>query len=206
LLDIIRAKGFGLSMISPITRAPLDFVGYSLVDDNNIVQSDGDDSLSTTTKLQPEKSYWYLVSFNWNGGKWSYAPANDTPATLYMNDIRNVRKAVRRISTNDAEETLGVWIAPNGDTRVQCEKLVEKSRIWADHMRTGSIRKDEAWLAMQTTIWRTFCYPLNAVNLTKAQCEAIMSPVLHYALPAMGVCRNFPRAMVFSPLKTQDLG
>jgi hypothetical protein len=219
LLDIIRTKGFGLSMISPITRSPLNFVGYSFVDDNDIVQSDGDDSLSTAIKLQravdtwegglkvtggalgPEKSYWYLVSFNWNGGKLSYAPANDTPATLYMNDIQNVRKAVRRISTSDAEETLGVWIAPNGDTRVQCEKLVEKSRIWADHMRTGSIRKDEAWLAMQSTIWRTFCYPLNAVNLTKAQCETIMSPVLHYALPAMGVCRNFPRAMVFSPLK-----
>jgi hypothetical protein len=26
-----------------------------------------------------------------------------------------------------------------------------------------------------------------------------MSPVLHYALPGMGVCRNSPRVLVFSP-------
>lgn len=131
---------------------------------------------------------------------------NYPPATLYMNDINEVRHAVRRIPTTDAEETLGVWIAPNGDTTVQCEKLVEKSKIWAYHMRTGVIRKDEAWLAMQSTIWRTFCYPLNAVNLSKKQSEAIMSPVLHYALPAMGICRNFPRAVVFSSLKHAGIG
>ena len=59
-------------------RIPV-FSHYSFVDDNDIVQSDGDDSSSTAIKLQravdtwegglkvtggalgPEKSYWYLV-------------------------------------------------------------------------------------------------------------------------------------------------
>lgn len=129
-----------------------------------------------------------------------------TPATLYMNDINEVRKIVRRITTSTAEETLGVWIAPDGNTQVQCNKLVEKAIQWANHMRTGVIRTDETWLALQTTIWRTFSYPLNAMNMTPAQCEAIMSPVLQYALPAMDICRNFPRALVFSPMKHAGIG
>jgi hypothetical protein len=120
--------------------------------------------------LGPEKSYWYLVSFKWNGGKWSYAPITDTPATLYMNDIQNIRKVVKRILPNQAEETLGVWIAPNGDTKVQVQKLLEKAHTWAEQMRTGVIRKTEAWLGLTSTIWRTLCYPLNACNLTISQC------------------------------------
>jgi hypothetical protein len=89
--------------------------------------------------LGPEKSYWYLVSFKWYGGRWIYAPAADTPSILYMNDINEVRKAVRRIDTHQAEETLGMWIAPNGNTNVQCNKMKEKAQLWVDHMRTGSI-------------------------------------------------------------------
>jgi hypothetical protein len=56
-----------------------------------------------------------------------------------MNDINEVRKAVRRIDTHQAEETLGMWIAPNGNTNVQCNKMKEKAQLWVDHMRTGSI-------------------------------------------------------------------
>jgi hypothetical protein len=79
------------------------------------------------------------------------------PKTLFMNDINGIRKAVRRISPHHAEETLGVWIALNGNIATQWKKLVEKALLWADHMRTSIIRKNETWLALQTTIWRTFC-------------------------------------------------
>jgi hypothetical protein len=88
-----------------------------------------------------------------------------------MNDIQDVRKEVRHIEPYQAEETLGVWIAPDGNVAMQLEKLLEKSILWADQMRTGVIRKDETWLALQSTIWRTLCYPLNATNLSKTQCE-----------------------------------
>jgi hypothetical protein len=123
-----------------------------------------------------------------------------------MNDIDGVRKAVRRISPHHAEETLGVWIAPDGNTETQCMKLREKANLWADHMHTGVIKKSKTWLALNSTIWRTFSYSLNATNLTKTQCEHIMSPVINYALPAMGICRNFPRALVYSPTKYAGLG
>ncbi len=77
--------------------------------------------------LGPDKSYWYLVSFTWSGGRWSYASILEAPATLFMNYIHEVRKTVRRISPHDAEETLGVWIAPDGNTDVQCKKPLEKA-------------------------------------------------------------------------------
>jgi hypothetical protein len=33
-----------------------------------------------------------------------------------------------------------------------------------------------------------------------------MAPVLNYALPAMGICRNFPRALVFSTTLHAGIG
>jgi hypothetical protein len=86
LLDTLRSKGFGLQLMSPITQSPLSFVGYSFVDDTDIVQSDGSTIYNTVKKqqeavdtweggrkvtggaLSPEKSYWYLVAFTWTGG------------------------------------------------------------------------------------------------------------------------------------------
>jgi hypothetical protein len=166
LLDTIQSKGYGFSMASPITNQEISFVGYSFVDDNDIVQSDGGQPRKTTVKLQqavdtwegglkitggalgPDKSYWYLITFNWTvGGKWSYAPVSDTPATLYMKDIQNNRKVVCHIRPDQVRRNARVWIAPNGDMFAPCKSLTEKSILWADQMRTGFIRKDETWLA-----------------------------------------------------------
>jgi hypothetical protein len=123
-----------------------------------------------------------------------------------MNDINDVRRVVRRIPTNHAEETLGVWIAPDGNMITQVKKLLDKALQWADQMRTGVIRKDETWLALHSTIWRTLSYPLNAVNITNAHWEKIMFPIINFALPAMGVCRKFPRDLVFSSYKFAGMG
>jgi hypothetical protein len=224
MLDTLRSKCYGFRLFSPISNQLIEFVGYSFMDDNDIVHSDRGNPTDTASKLQatvdtwegslkvtggalgPEKSYWYLVSFTWNGGSWSYSPISENPATLYMNDVSEVRKAVRRIPTQHAEETLGIWIAPDGNTNTQCKKMIEQAQLWADHMHTGVIRKDETWLALQSTIWRSLCYQLNAVNLAKNQCKKIMSPVLNYALPAMGICRNFPRDVVFSSTQYCGIG
>jgi hypothetical protein len=84
--------------------------------------------------------------------------------------------------------------------------MYQKELIWADNMRTGRIARKDVWLSLTSTIWRTLCYPLSAVNLTKKQYDDLMSPLLNYALPALGVCRTFPRALVFAPTKHMGLG
>jgi hypothetical protein len=53
---------------------------------------------------------------------------------------------------------------------------------------------------------RTLCYPLSAINLTKKQCDNLMIPLLSYVLPAIGVCRTFPRDLIFAPTKYLGLG
>jgi len=73
-------------------------------------------------------------------------------------------------------------------------------------MRIGRIFREEAWLAINTTIWRTLSYPLAALRISKDQWEAITAPILRYGLPAMGICRNFSRQLTFSDTSLLGLG
>ncbi len=94
----------------------------------------------------------------------------------------------------------------DGNTIKQQEKMKDMAIKWADCMRTGHIPKEDAWIAFYSTIWKSLTYPLPALNLSKEDCEHIMAPVLTYLLPAMGVCRNFSRALVFNSVKYMGLG
>jgi hypothetical protein len=42
--------------------------------------------------------------------------------------------------------------------------------------------------------------------MSKEECESIMQPILTYLLPAIGVCRNFPRTLVYNSIKYMGLG
>jgi hypothetical protein len=53
-------------------------------------------------------------------------------------------------------------------------------------MQAGNITREELWTSLQTTILRTLTYPLPCTQLSKKECEDIMSILLSYALPAMG--------------------
>lgn len=125
---------------------------------------------------------------------------------LYINDIHGNRQLLRRLEPHQAETTLGVDLAPNGDTSQQAEKMRLQAIKWADAMRTGKISRNDAWTAVTSTIWRTLSYQLPALNLTMQQCDKIMSPVHHYGLPAMSICCNFPWNVVFSPIDHKELG
>jgi hypothetical protein len=226
LLNLLRSEGFGCEFLSPISRETISFVGYAFVDDTDVIVSNSrmnsfQDTLSTLQMavdtwegglkatcgaLVPEKTFWYLIDFKWSSGKWYYKPISDCPGNISINDINGIRKVLRRCEVHDAQETLGVHLAPDGNTKQQQQKMLEAAIKWADAMRTGKIPKDDAWLAFNSTIWKTLLYPLPALNMSPEDCDRIMAPLLRYLLPAIGVCRNFPRTLVYNSPQYMGLG
>jgi hypothetical protein len=55
--------------------------------------------------------------------------------------------------------------------------LREKTDKWADQVRTGHHKKQDAWLCLQTTIMRTIEYALPTTTLSRKQLDYIMAPV-----------------------------
>jgi len=224
LLNVLREKGFGCKVICPLSSSYFRFVGYAIVDDMDVIQSALTDSPeSARAQLQhaidtwefslkatcgafvPEKMVWWLVRFKWSRNSWSYAGIQDSPGELMVNDIENNRKVVKRLEPHQAYETLGVYLAPDGNLNEQFQKMKKAASAWANGLRTGNITKPEVWIALNSTIMRTLIYPLPALRLTRAQCEAILAPILGYCLPALGICRNFTRKLVFLTLDYMGL-
>ena len=86
------------------------------------------------------------------------------------------------------------------------KNLQKKIQQWSEHIAAGRLSKSEMWMAVQSTILRTLAYPLPALNLSKKEWDGILSPLLATVLPRLGICRHFPRAMVFAPVKVFGLG
>jgi hypothetical protein len=67
---------------------------------------------------------------------------------------------------------LGVYMAPDGNTRDHVRYLRSKAEQWATNMRQASRNnKQEVWLALHCTIPFVLCYSLPAVTLTADECR-----------------------------------
>jgi hypothetical protein len=186
LFNILHEKGFSCKILCPLSSEYFRFVGYAFVDDTNIIQLVLQEDPEATKKqlqeaidtwefslkatcgaLVPKKTVWWLVSFCWSGSSWRYAGIQGSPGDLYMNDISNNRKVIKRLEPNQAYETLGVFLAPDGNLDEQFQKMLNAATKWADNLRTGAINRNDVWLALQSTILRTLMYPLPSIRLSK---------------------------------------
>jgi hypothetical protein len=98
VLKMMKDEGFWFMYKTSIEGKQLHFIGYSFVDDTDIIQSsqpgepfqvldmrmqDVMDTWegglrATGAALEPEKSCWYLIQFCWKNGQWAYVSNKDT--------------------------------------------------------------------------------------------------------------------------------
>jgi hypothetical protein len=198
VLKIMKGEGFGFMYKTSIEGKQLHFVGYSFVDDTDIIQSGQPGEpfqvlarhiqaamdtrecglWATGGALEPEKSCWYLIRFCWKNGQWAYVSNEDTPASISVRNHAGDRVELERLEVTEAPNTLGVKTAPTGDNTAQFEQILEASKKWAAQIKVSNLRQMDAWLALRSTIWKTLEYPLTCMTLTKKQCEQIMRPAM----------------------------
>ncbi len=230
LINMLRDAGFGFRSTTPISGTSYRFACYTFVDDTDTVHSIEDPSATypevvqemqnaintwegglraTGGALSAAKSYWYLLSMEWSQPKqrWQYQSIDVTPAQLTICGNPSLpRTPLTRYETSHAEETLGLWIAPDSNQKAQVTALQSKLAVWSDKIRTRQLPSSLAWLAVSSGISMALRYPLSATNLSKSECYQITKPLLDVALPAMGLPRRMPHALVFSPKEFLGFG
>ena len=210
-----------------MSQEQFSFVCYAFVDDTDLVHaSDHDIGLdglvdemqsvvdtwegglrASGGALVPDKSYWYLIHFTFQNNRWRYTSIEDTPAKITIRDVSGLtRVELDRLEVFEARETLGVYIAMDGDQATQMEALVAITQRWADLVRSGKLTQAEAWFSLTFCIIKSLEYPLMATSLSQAQCDIIMKPILNAGLPALGYNRKMPSAVVFGPRRFQGIG
>jgi len=222
LINMLRDAGFGFRSTTPLSGKYYRFACYTFVDDTDTIHSLTDPSAeypeavkgmqdalntwegglrATGGALSAGKSYWYLLSMKWNQSRqrWQYQTIDATPSQLTILGTSAHRTTLTRHECSHAEETLGLWIAPDSNQSAQVLALQNKLAVWSDRIRTRQLPSSLAWLAVSSGISMALRYPLAATNLSKSDCHTITKPLLDVALPAMGLPRRMPHALVFSP-------
>ena len=139
---------------------------------------------ATGGALVPSKSHWYLVHFEWKNGQWSYGKS--TSDELYVRNPEGARVALECLPSHEARRTLGFRLAPDGNNNAEKANMLKVAKEWAAKVNVLGSRS-LAWVALSTTILPKLRYPLTVTTLTQKDCGNIMQPILHAALPAIGV-------------------
>jgi hypothetical protein len=75
------------------------------------------------------KSYWYLIHFKFLNNQWKYEKSIDTPGELTIRDVSGLnRVTLERLKVSEARETLGVFIAMDGNQHTQMAELLIKTQ------------------------------------------------------------------------------
>jgi ribonuclease HI len=228
IINMMRVAGFGATFLTAISVSLVVFVCYAFVDDTDVVHTaqdvhtTGEDILlqmqdvidhwegglrATGGAIVPKKSYWYLIDWIYDRGNWRYATQADIPGDLTIRDTCGTKRVtLKRYDPDIAKETLGVFLAMDGNNKEQIIKLRHKTEEFAEQLRTGVINKWDAWYAITATIMKTLEYPMLATTITEKEWDFIMSPIRKSGLPKIQVASNFPSKVLYGPKKFQGMG
>jgi len=116
ILDMLRDMGFGTSFKVVVSRSQVSCMGYSFVNNMDLIQTGPlitsmdlnviplmqaalalwEQGLCMTRgALVPEKSFWYLIDFQWWGSQWRYAKYPVEPGTLTMPDHNQNKHTIK---------------------------------------------------------------------------------------------------------------
>ena len=224
--DILRQQGHGAHFVTAISEENIHLAGSAFVDDADLLSKleDGTARLveitadaqrgfdlfagcvrATGGQIRPDKCWWYPIAFRWNQGCWSYQ-CDTLDQELTVDDGSGRRHVIKRLSPEEAQEMLGVWIAPDGNCRRAVAEMTAQAQTWAEQVRTGFIRREDAYLSLQMTVMKKLEYPLTALSLTEAECKRIEAPIRKQGMPECGIKRSLPHVVVDGPPRSHGLG
>ena len=103
-------------------------------------------------------------------------------------------------------ETLGMFLAPDGNMEDKIKALKEKVRTWTSQIRLGYIPTADAFHSISTRIMKTLEYPLCATTFTRKECNQLVKPIHDAAFPKAKLCRTLPHAIRYGSTDTLGLG
>ena len=225
ILNMMRGKDYGIKFTQVLTGLVHHICGFAFVDDADLAQAaeHGESRHELLQKAQaainqweggiystggaivPEKSDWVMIDFKWKGTNWSYSPMDPTEKLFVSNCDRRL-EPLQQLTHKQGRLTLGVHIAPDGNWKDEKTAIREKAQDWAANIREGMVQRSDAWIGLNTHIYKSLGYSLPATYLSKKELNEAWAPAISQGIAASGVVRNLDRTIVFGDTMYQGLG
>ena len=114
---------------------------------------------NTGGALAVDKCRWWGVDFVWNDGQWRYKTQQELGRTLTAIDANDERQIIKQLDVLTAYETLGVWLAADGNHSKELKILKDTAKEWADRIRVSLLSESESAQALHATIIKNWSTP-----------------------------------------------
>jgi hypothetical protein len=72
------------------------------------------------------------------------------PAEIMVRDMDGTRHVLMWLPASEARQSLGVWMAPDGNNKQQVEYMQSIAEEWRDKIQMGHLTHYGAWTALTT--------------------------------------------------------
>jgi ribonuclease HI len=207
-VKIFKERGFGASMLDPITQSIIHSIGCLFVDDTDLyamealcrsvvdVLASAQQAISLWSSLlaatggaiKTEKSFWCMIDYAvTNSGKWTYAPFQPYPLTIVQNG-ENIKIPQR--SVMDSDKTLGVYHCPAGGHSEHLKQLRTRTLEWLAQMKNGRLPPALVWKSYRIQLWARIKYALGTLTNSLEDANSCLNDIDFNLLPLLNVNRH----------------
>ena len=209
LVNMQRARGHVATVITPITKLISTLVGSMYVDDSDLftldasINTDEELWLRTQSSLtdwghsllasgggcKAVKCWSYMINYDWdeNGNWYCYSIVDGFDLTIPTDD--GIEK-IDLLEAHEGKETLGVFTAPDGNSKDHFKKLLDKVKTWTSRIAVGHLPARFAWKSYTYQLWMSIRYGIGALPADSDEVEGFLQPQNRDMLPYLGVNRN----------------
>ena len=184
LMHCYHRKGWGSSIISPMSRTLISFLGQIYVDDTDLIimqpnymcaedlwedlQSSvtgwGNLLLATGGALNPSKCSWYLTDYTCVNGIW--VEAEPVQWELLIPLPGNKSAPIPCLPNTQASKMLGVWSCPAGsDEKHLSENITARYKTWLSRSCNGHLPSRLNWISYCFSLWPGICYGISTLAM-----------------------------------------
>jgi hypothetical protein len=210
MMSVYRQGGHMSTTVSLISREVIEFMGEIYVDDTNLLtfpleecnigavlkqaQTNLDKWLrlliATGRSLNPDKCYWYLISYICKEGVWEYN-RNDSSYKLSIPLPDVSREEIIQLPVSELKKMLGVLSSPDGlGAKHLQEGVVGKTRTWINRLRNANLPIHLAWKAYRFQLGPAICYGISTLANHSKEIEDILHSLEFKMLSCLGVNRH----------------
>jgi len=146
-----------------------------------------------------------VPDFECQNGKWAYIPLHRLPGSLYVLNDKGQCTTIPQLETSEACHTLGVHLAPDGNTLTELCYLILVTKDWQCKMAWSKLSQHKATFSLRQVIFRKLQHPLLATTFSPDQCKLILAPILACGLPSAGIVCTYLHPLVHRPIKYTGL-
>ena len=197
MFQVLKENGHSSFIITPLSKKELKVCGFAVVDDTDLIAtSDSNNAKEAHRKMQEmikdwdevarvtggalkaNKSWCWIVEFDWNKGYWGYKNlANREDLAIYAKDKDGKITTLKPLPPTLAQEMLGVLLSPDGNDSQHKQKLIKKMTTLGEYIRCGSVNGHEAWMGLSLIAMKTLEYSIPALTLSEKDYKEIFG---HY--------------------------